>query len=68
MFFAMLHASRPLRLSGHAPSAVLDEEVSGTERSWAGCMSSYSSQTQRFPELRFSVTLGQKPEIEVGLV
>jgi len=30
--------------------------------------SSYSSETQRFPELRFSATLRQEPEVELALV
>lgn len=28
----------------------------------------YTSQTQRFPEFRFSATVGQEPEIELALV
>ncbi|CAA9461336.1 MAG: hypothetical protein AVDCRST_MAG28-3321 [uncultured Rubrobacteraceae bacterium] len=28
---------------------------------------SYSSQTQRFLELRFSATMGQEPEVELAL-
>jgi hypothetical protein len=28
----------------------------------------YSSQMQRFPELRFSATLGQEPEVEISIV
>ena len=49
-------------------------------RTWAGRMksdlrmaraartSSYCSQTQRIPELRFCATLGEKPEVEIWLV
>ena len=28
--------------------------------------SSYAFQMQRFPELRFSATLGQEPEVEIS--
>ena len=34
----------------------------------AATTSSYSSQPQRFPELRFSAALGKEPEVELTLV
>jgi hypothetical protein len=41
--------------------------LQGTDEGWVATTSSYTL-TQRISELRFSATLGEKPEVELGLV
>ncbi len=46
---------------------VASHKVRDLEGAQAATTSSYSFKTQRIPELRFSATLGQEPEIELAL-
>jgi hypothetical protein len=52
--------------SSSYPSAA-QAELQGTDEGRVATTSSYTL-TQRISELRFSATLGEKPEVELGLV
>jgi hypothetical protein len=58
-------ACRTYEVRHHRPA---QEERSGKSKPWAARTSPCDSQSYDAPKVRFSATVGEKPEVEVALV